>query len=32
MAKLNDEIKGGFLEVLKKFFTSLFSSSDKDKK
>lgn len=31
MAKLNDEIKGGFFDVLKKFFASLFSSSDKKK-
>jgi len=32
MAKLNDEIKGGFIGILKKFFVSLFSSSEKGKK
>ena len=32
MAKLNDEIKGGFFNVLKKFFASLFSSSEKERK
>jgi hypothetical protein len=31
MAMLNDEIKGGLIDILKKFFASLFSSSVKKK-
>jgi hypothetical protein len=31
MAKLNDKMKGGFIDILKKFLSSLFSS-EKSKK
>jgi len=31
MAKLNDKMKGGFVDLIKKFFASLFSSNDTKK-
>jgi len=31
MTKLNNKIKGGFMDILKKFFNSLFSSEKSEK-